>query len=529
MPRLLKLDLDTDALGPNEGARLKALLKARAARRKEALAIYQPMPMQQKLHESMARRRLAVGSNQSGKSSGSFAEVARAVTNQDPYGKYPKRGICYIVGCDERQLGEVIFNRLFESAFDIVRNPDGTLRPFNPKTDPKGTGEPGPPWIPKRLIIGDHAWRRSNQRIPSKTYLKTGWEIRYYSGEGDPPRGSLLDLCLFDEEIRNHQWYGETMARLIKRGGRFIWDATPQTGTEQLYELYCQAEEPENDIAVFNFNISQNVFLGDKERAEFIAQCPEHERIFRVEGKFIVLGRRMFPEFGDIHLIPAEPVPHQWSRFIAIDPGFGKAGALLMAVPEPDENKKDGADWGICYDELFVENMTIRAFAEQMMHKMRDQQFLTFIMDMQHGRKRSEVNGKTIAQQLEEAFAELGLRSQLSGFGCEPANPDIDGGISQIRSWLELRPGGTPRLQIMGDRCPQLVKQLRTYSRHTVGGEVQDAPQKRGKTELVDCVRYLCQYNPVWIQPQRPESHYKVGRLVDKLKNKDSDHFYMGV
>ena len=59
-------------------------------RRLEALRLYVPMPRQDEIHKCMASERIVIGGNRAGKSLCVAVEAARAVTGQDPYGKYPK-------------------------------------------------------------------------------------------------------------------------------------------------------------------------------------------------------------------------------------------------------------------------------------------------------------------------------------------------------------------------------------------------------------------------------------------------------
>ena len=95
-----------------------------ANRRIEGLKLYNAMPVQQAFHMSHAKERVARGSNQSGKTLVAAIEVARAVTGQDQFDRYPKRdGVCYVVGFDGRHLADPMWKKLARAgAFRIIRD-----------------------------------------------------------------------------------------------------------------------------------------------------------------------------------------------------------------------------------------------------------------------------------------------------------------------------------------------------------------------------------------------------------------------
>ena len=86
---------------------LKELQSEIRDRKLEALRLYRPNTNQEKIHECRASEILVIGGNRSGKSLSTFVEDARCVTNQDPYGKYPKEGILVVVGKDWKHIGLV--------------------------------------------------------------------------------------------------------------------------------------------------------------------------------------------------------------------------------------------------------------------------------------------------------------------------------------------------------------------------------------------------------------------------------------
>src|SRR6478609_3422604 len=91
------------------------------------------------------------------------------------------------------------------------------------------------------------------------------------------------------------------------RGGKFLWSATPQAGTQQLYDLKVRGDEWAADrdeatgkilpnqippIEIFEFGMLDNPWVSDSAKQEFIAKFADNEDEInvRVYGKFALLG-----------------------------------------------------------------------------------------------------------------------------------------------------------------------------------------------------------------------------------------------
>src|SRR5579859_4814531 len=112
-----------------EQERLRAIISEYASRRTEALRLYEPLPSQERFHSSAYQERLLRGSNRGGKTLPAAIEVARAVTGQDPFGKYPKSGgLCVCVGKDGAHCADPMWRKLARAgAFRIIRDLDTGL------------------------------------------------------------------------------------------------------------------------------------------------------------------------------------------------------------------------------------------------------------------------------------------------------------------------------------------------------------------------------------------------------------------
>ena len=136
-----------------------------------------------------------------------------------------------------------------------------------------------------------------------------------------------MDVVWFDEEIEHPQWYPEMSARLIARrrvsmrtghtmSGKFIWSATPQAGTQRLYELTVRADDCKlNDnppIQVFHSTLFDNTYLSDATKNEFVSKMEgnEDEMGIRIYGKFAILGQKSVPRIYSVWCARCAVVPY---------------------------------------------------------------------------------------------------------------------------------------------------------------------------------------------------------------------------
>ena len=485
-----------------------------SSRQMEALKLYEPLPMQDAFHRSRAPERVITGSNRSTKTTAAAVECARAITGQDPYGKYPARnGRWYCVTAHERLIGSVFHEKLFKpGAFKIIRDLTTGLwrafRPWLPEDAARApAARPVPPLVPARFIKGRISWAKKNEGIPRFGRLITGWEITFLTSEGRLPKGVDIDGAWFTEEIENKEgldWYSEIAARLIDRSGKFFWDATPEVGTEQLQELRDRALEcagaDDPPIQEFFFTLADNPHIADRDKQIFGGKLSEEMYRVKVLGEPALLGRRVFPEFNkNFHVVDHFEVPLEWTRYVAIDPGHQVAVATFVAVPP-----RAPAGRRYVYDELYLNGCDANKLAAQMEAKVSGQVIEAYIIDWQMARQTELGSGKTVAWQYEEAFKARNLRSRLAGMNFVPSSSDRKAGIEAIRGLLRPLEDGLPGICIMRDAAPRLVEQLRKHLKQVIAGVITDDPIRRN-ADCIDTLRYHCMYNEEYIRPPSPK------------------------
>lgn len=486
-------------------------------RRIEALKLYRPNENQEKIHICRASEILVIGGNRSGKSLCTFVEDARAVTGQDPYGKYPEKdGMLVIIGKDWKHIGLVVVPYLFRAgAFRIIRDEDtGEWRCFDPAKDAhrKSEAKPAPPLIPPRMVKST-SWVLKSANYMQRCILHNGWEINFFSSEGEPPQGFSCNRCHIDEDINNESWVPEMQARLVDRKGVFTWSAMPHSTNNALLGLKERADASEealgeeSHIRQFKLRFLDNPYLDQEEKKKSLerwAAVGEDVLRMRAEGDFITDSILVFPNFDmrihgmDRSELPNGQIPHEWTRYAVIDPGHAVTAVLFAAVP-PDES------FWLCYDQLYLRQCNATIFGERFTQKVKDWHFYAFIIDAHGGRLRDIGSGRLPVEQYTEQLIKHGIRSEVTGSSFLAGCDDIIARGESTRTALHIRPSGTPQLRVLNDACPDLVRELKRYRKlvNYVSGTaiVTDKPMTKGEVHLCQCLEYLCAYRPSYHAP----------------------------
>lgn len=488
--------------------RFRELARSMAAKQLDAVLIYRPLLMARKFHESKARQRLLRGSNRAGKTLTAAMEVARAVRGLDP--KYPKEdGICYAVTTDYKLIGEVVWRKLARAgAFQIIfddRPEQNRWRAVVPDDkydrDRKDRWKPSPPLL-RGSDIEDIAWYDRKRQIPLVVRLKTGWEIHFYSSDGVPPTGVAIDLCWFDEEIRV-DWHPEMQARLVDRMGKFFWSATPQTGTQRLFELHEMANQGGSDIEEFVLQIEDNFYLPKKAKEEFKASLDPDEIEVRYFGNFAIHATKVYPEFSDrVHGVEAFVIPRDWTIYIAIDPGRQVAACLFAAIP-PDVDEIH------LWDEVYMRQADIPRFAEAVKSKLGDIQPYAMIIDHQMSRIHQVGDARMLEEFYMDEFRKNKIRSTSMGYAFHWGSTDVQARTAALRKCLYIRPTGRPRLRCHLGKVNNFMMEMgKQYYKRDPKGMITD-DRIRKNDHLVACAEYLVMHDLRWITP--PKSGRKDG------------------
>jgi hypothetical protein len=466
------------------------------------------------MHQCRASEVLVIGGNRSGKSLSTFVEDARAATGQDPYGKYPEKdGILCIIGANWKHIGLVAYPMLFKSgAFKIIRDEvTQQWRAYNPETDyaRKAECKPAPPLIPPRLVKHT-SWVLKSAGYCNSVELHNGWQVLFFSSEGDPPQGFQSDRVHIDEDVSNEQWVPEMQARLSDRKGRFCWSAMPHSKNDALLGLSERADIAEQAgvenpiIKKFVLRYLDNPHIDNEEKRKNIERWSalgEDVVRMRAEGEFVTDSVLVYPTFHmSIHgfersqLPNGVTIPDEWTRYAAVDPGHAVTSVLFAAVP-PD------GDMLLIYDELYLRQCNATIFGEKFAAACASQpQLYAYIIDMHGGRIRDIGSGRQVVEQYCEQLRHRNTRSITTGSAFIAGCDDVLARTSAVRGWMHIRPNGTPKLRILRGTCPNLERELRRYRKKVVLQNglsiVTDEPNTRGEVHACQCLEYLVAYEP---------------------------------
>lgn len=492
-------------------SQVKRLMQYWIVRQREALRHYMAMPSAEPFHASRATWRLIDGSNRAGKTLTACAEVSRAVTGQDPYGKYPKEnGRVLVVGKDGDHLANPLYEKMFRpGAFWMIPDSEtGMWRAIRPNpADPVNLAPedlarrkewiPAPPLVPQRFIR-EIAWENKAKRIPRMIRLTTGWEMLWRSSIGDPPQGILLDLAWFDEEILNSTFYSETCARLVDRAGVGIWSATPQAATPQLWELRQRADRDDPSVLATTLLVADNPYLPPEAKDEFYKSLNEQERDVRWFGRYAILGKRIYGAYDVMgpHGYEPKDIPEDWTRYIILDPGRMHCGTLFGAI-DPEERHV----W--IYDGFDLRNADAAAWANAVAERQGDMRFEAAICDQRMGRQHRPGETQTVAELYYTALIAAGVTPRLEGglAGFFAGSDDVSAREEQVLSWLRIRSSGiaigTPRLQVARGVLPELDNQIKAahYLNETRRAKLHE--------DLLVCLEYFAAFNPYYQPPER--------------------------
>ena len=502
---------------------LKNLQNELRERKIEALKLYRPNPNQEEIHKCQASEVLVIGGNRSGKSLCTFVEDARAVTGQDPFNKYPKKdGVLVVIGKDWKHLGLVCFPMLMkQGAFKIIKDAtSGEWRAFDPVLDAARRTEarPAPPLIPQRFVK-KISWLLKSAGYCQKITLTTGWEIHFFSSEGEPVQGYQADRIHVDEDLNDERWIPESLARIVDRRGKFQWSAMPHSTNNALLGMKERAEASEaalggkSSIRQFRLRFLDNPYLDEEEKRRSIerwAASGDDVLRMRSEGDFIVDSVLVYPSFDmSIHGfdrtdLPDGQIPANWCRYAVVDPGHAVTAVLFAAVPP-------SGDYWLVYDQLYLRQSNAVVFGDHFAKKVQGHHFHAFLIDAHGGRLRDIGSGRLPVEQYTEQLMKRGVRSEITGSSFLAGCDDVIARCESTRAALHIRPSGTPQLRILRGALPDLEREIKRYRKivNYVSGTavVTDKPNTRGEVHLCQCLEYLAAYRPAYHEP--PVIHHE--------------------
>lgn len=524
---------------PNFGL-IGRLMREKAARQKEALKLYRPLPLGQKIHECMAPEVIVGGGNQTSKTTTLVAEMSWVATGTHPIAhKWPRRdGIAYLVGYDEHHLARTLYKKLFEpGAFEIIRDEQTRMwRVVLPNDEAdiarKDEWRQAPPFIPRRFIKKMN-FAKAGEKILNSVQFTTGWWFYFHSSRSHPEQGTQIDLLFIDEQLELEEWYVEGSARLQKRKGRLLWSATDQDISPNLLNLQKRAEEeadkPNPAVVSFQMMPQDNIYMPREGQAQFAAKLGDEDYAIRVLGQSSLGNQRVFPDFHpethryDHPCFALGYPPPDWCNFMIVDPGFNPTAVLFASLPPPQKIPEYG-DVVVLWDECYIRKCSPNSFGDAVASVVAKIPFEAFIMDV-HGAIRAKDfgTGENLRTLFEGALADRGIRSRQSGSGFFAGSNDPKARIAKGKEWMRQRPSGGPRMRIVPWKLKNFIREAQLYRwKKRPDGTLDDMPFDRND-HLQDCYGMLAQFDPKWHMPVPDEEVKHSAAYLAHLRDEEQD------
>lgn len=452
------------------------------------ILFFRPIGNQPSFFESLARVRLAFGSNRSGKS---------------------VVGVCELIAC---AMG---------------------YRPWLPEDHPNywvllGTGKRMPvPNVGFHLVESLNTSGKMILLEKLKEWLPPEWGKVKVNHLGQPvcvnfTNGSICHIYSQNMNIDalegpSGHWFScdepptQAFWNAIKRGlvdhDGIAWiSATPLKSSYFMAELMEKANE---DVEGLNFSLttlsiddnreSRGGYLPDAAVDAFISSLPADEIEARVYGRPRHLAGAVYKEFISAPPYCIDPIhiPEEWPRLMAVDPAERKPMAAVWIAISPD-NK-----WYV-YRDLYDSNLrTVAQFANRVKElegwtrrsdgtwfQSRDSEKIAMRLIDTSANKLERTSGYTISQAL-----------QIEDILVVNANKsDFIGGIDRVRQMLDFDAtfewSQGPQL-IVFNTCRRVIHEFLNYVWTPVssqgkrsGADPLDAPVKTND-DCLDCIRYL--------------------------------------
>ena len=533
-------------------AEQELFLKAAAARSREkldSLHIFRPLDQQKAFLNSRAFFRIARGGTRSGKTTTCAYEVARAVRGLHPDFPPVRPLTIYIVVDKEEHIGRVIYRSLFQSQYKMIQDLDsGDFRVYDPERDInrdpheiKGAH----PFVPQNMLAEPITWYNKGTRAFQVARLKPldprwdrGSEIYCFSSRGSSPRGQPIDFGWIDEDLTDRSSkdiVDELNSRTWDYKGRIIWSAMPHNSCDALVNACEEADSQAADSLVapthelFVMNSLDNKYLDQASVAVRAGAMDDETYRQRVLGEFAD-SILMYPMFHkNTHQVPrpfnqseldslvAQDIPANWTRYLAIDPGFTNAAVLFAAVPP-----ESVGPYIVLYDELLVHQCTADKLAHSIAQKTYGLQYQAFIIDEHGSRVHEAGSGYTIKAQYTEAFRKHDLESVSTGHGFISGCDDREGRAGLVRQYLSSSlEFNSPRLFLLRGRCPRTIEAIGKYRKWLKDDKLQDvADPKSPWSHLPHCLEYLIAYRPKYVKPRVGKRVNPILQLVRAFREK---------
>lgn len=442
----------------------------RDAARAPNIKKYKPHEKQAIFHKSTKKKKLYIGGNRSGKTTGGVTEAIWRATCRHPF---------------RPDLNAIGPNRGRVVAVSLT---DGVEKIIFPQYQQ---------WLYPSALKGG-SWEDAYDKALRTLHFSNGSFIEFFSYDQDLEKfaGTSRHWIHFDEEPPQGIFI-ENRARLVDTDGDFWITMTPVEGMtwvyDQLYEPNLDNED--SDVEIIEIDMSENPYLTTNAIKNFTEGLDDDEKQARTAGKFVQVGGRIYknfdPNIGGIHVLK-EPIENPRDYFknhlwiVSLDHGLNNPTAVLWSVVGPD-------GFVTVIHEYYQKDRTVDQVAAEI-HKINKQlgRKPDFYVADPSIQNRNAVTGTSI----HEEYVKYGIAFTLG-------NNDVKAGLVRVKRYLNptLKNNGQPRLRI-SPNCNNLIWEMKKYRWKTYSNKklayqnnAFDEPHKKDD-HACDALRYMIMTRP---------------------------------
>lgn len=442
----------------------------RTAKEEWPVALYNPRPLQQKFHSSLAGICAISGGSQGGKTHAIIAEAIAMSAGFRPW-LPPSHPSYWVLRSDGRRIA--VPNVI---QFACTNFPNGLKKAIYPKfraLAPKGM----------------YKVRKNPQGYPTQVIWGWGSVLDFMSYDQDwiSYESGTHDAACFDEPPPR-ELFVATLRGLMAKAGPVRMALTPHSEEWLLSGVY--GREDGKTIEIIRIPTEDNLEssggaltqVGFERYRDMLTPA---EKAIRLYGETNLESGRCVPAFDNkAPWVCADfEVPEDWHRICVIDPHEEKPDAVLWWAMAPDGGKS------VVYDEVMNDNtrgnVARTAATIRVMERDSGGPPLRRLIDPRAARKYLRTSEKTI----EDVFLENGIRTEPApGLG-------VGTGYKLVNAMFVLGDDGSPFCQVM-KHCENTISELKYLTRVRDRQSFTLKVKTKGPDDLASCLRYLCTWGP---------------------------------
>lgn len=520
-PRTKKVDVNSALMLMAE--------QIQAGARKHNIKKYKPHAKQVEFHCSYCKKRLYIGGNRSGKTTGGVIEAIWRASCTHPY---------------RPDLNSIGPNRGRVVAVDFLKGVDQIILPEYKR------------WCPASYLLGG-SWETAYSPGARVLTFANGSTIEFMSYEQglDKFAGTSRHWVHFDEEPPK-PIFTECLARLVDTNGEWWITMTPVEGVtwiyDELYEPNIELHPKDRKVQIVEINTLENPYLTQEGIENLVESMDKDDTVTRIGGGFVRKGGRIYKNFdptpGALQVLPdsiRDPKTYfpssRWMWILALDHGLNNPTAVLWIAVNDD---------GFCvvFDEWYHADYTVDQHAEVIKRKIKAHgRFPDLLVADPAITQRNGVSGTSIKQE----YQKYGLSFILG-------NNDVKSGIIRVKRYFNLTgypgsrykhhplygglmelPGATddvrvastdekyPRL-VIDPKCVKLIWELKSYRWKTYTDKKKqyennpyDEPHKKDD-HACDALRYAIMTQPDLAannnEPNKEDTEAAMAELGEKIQ-----------